>query len=258
LKTDRFKKVAAAAAVSAGNYIAKNVGKIKSIRYKGETNIVTDIDKRAEDIIIGAIKKSYPRHNFLAEEKTYLKRESDFTWIIDPIDGTTNFLHGFPFFCVSVALAYREKVIVGVVYDPSKNELFHAEHKKGAFLNRKRIRVSGVREVKKALLSTGFAYNVKKAKRNNVNNFAKFLKTSQAIRRPGSAALDICYVACGRFDGFWELRLSPWDTAAGFRIVEEAGGRVTKFDGTKYTIYDQEILVSNSRIHARMVKTLLT
>lgn len=258
MKTDRFKKVAVLAAVSAGNFIAKNVGKIKSIRYKGETNIVTDIDKRAEDIIIGVIKKPYPRHNFLAEEKAYRRNDSDFTWIIDPIDGTTNFLHGFPFFCVSVALTYREKVIVGVVYDPSKNELFHAERKKGAFLNRKRIHVSGVKEVKKALLSTGFAYNVKKTKRNNVNNFAKFLKTSQAIRRPGSAALDICYVACGRFDGFWELRLSSWDTAAGFRIVEEAGGKVTKFDGSKYSVYDKEILVSNSKIHSRMVKTLLS
>ena len=257
MKTDKFKKVAAGAAVSAGNFIAKNVGKIKSIRYKGETNIVTDIDKEAERRVVNEIRKSYPRHNFLAEEKIYQKRESDFTWIIDPIDGTTNFLHGFPFFCVSVALAYREKVIVGVVYDPSKNELFHAERKKGAFLNKKRIHVSGVREVGKALLSTGFAYNVKRSKHNNVNNFAKFLKTSQAVRRPGSAALDICYVACGRFDGFWELLLSPWDTAAGFRIVEEAGGKVTKFDGSKYTVYDKEILVSNSKIHSRMVKTLL-
>lgn len=256
MRKSHFKKVAIEAALKAGNYILKNIGKVKGIRYKGEINIVTAIDKKAEDIIVNTIKKTYHSHNFLAEEKTYVKRNSDFTWIIDPLDGTTNFLHGFPFFCVSVALAYQGNIIVGVVYDPIRDELFCAEKRKGAFLNKKRIRVSKTRDIKKALLSTGFAYNVKRARKKNINNFIKFMKAAQAVRRAGSAAIDLCYVACGRFDGFWELYLNPWDTAAASLIIEEAGGKVTKFDGSKYSIYGTETLASNPKIHPQMMRIL--
>lgn len=252
-----FKKVAVRAALAAGGYIAGEVNRTKSVRYKGEINVVTGVDKKSEDIIIGAIKKRYPRHNFLAEEKSYKKEHSDFTWVIDPVDGTTNFLHGFPFFCVSIALAHKGDIVAAVVYDPVRKELFCAEKGKGASLNGRRVRVSKIRNVKKALLSTGFAYNLGSAKKKNIGNFIRCLKSAQAVRRAGSAALDLCYVAAGRFDAFWEFNLNPWDTAAGFLIVEEAGGRTTKVDGSRYTIYDKEILASNSKIHAQMMKILL-
>lgn len=256
METSHFKKVAVHAALRAGNYIRKNIGKTKVIRYKGEINIVTDIDKKAESVIVEAIRREYPSHHFLAEETSYKGSDLDFTWIIDPLDGTTNFLHGFPFFSVSVALSHRGNVVMGVVYDPTRDELFHAEKGKGAFLNRKRIHVSKVKVLKKALLSTGFAYNVKRVKNNNIDNFVKFMKASQAVRRAGSAAIDICYVACGRFDGFWELYLHPWDTAASTLIVKEADGRVTTFDSSKYNICSKEILATNSKIHAQMVHVL--
>ncbi|MCQ9207155.1 MAG: inositol monophosphatase [Omnitrophica bacterium] len=252
----QFKKVALEAALKAGKYIGTRVGKKKKVCYKGEIDVVTDADKRAESIIVGTIKKSFPRHSFLAEENTYAKKDLDFTWIIDPIDGTTNFLHGFPFFCVSIALVYRGKIILGVVYDPTREELFYAERAKGAFLNKKRIHVSAVSRLKKSLVATGFAYDIKRAVNNNVSNFINFLKASQAVRRAGSAALDLCYIACGRFDGFWEFYLNPWDTAAGLLMVEEAGGKATKIDGSAYSIYDKEILASNSKIHREMTMTL--
>lgn len=256
MSTKNFKKIAIDAALKAGGYIRRNIGKVEGIRYKGEINIVTDIDKKSEGIIVNTIRKAYPSHNFLAEEEKYTRRDLDFTWIIDPLDGTTNFLHGFPFFCVSIALVHHHNITVGVVYDPTSQELFYAEQNKGAFLNNNRIRVSKTRSIKKALVATGFAYNVKRVRNNNIGNFIKFMKASQAVRRAGSAALDLCYVACGRFDGFWELYLHPWDTAAGLLIVEEASGKITKFDGSKYSIYDKEILASNSKIHSQMIKIL--
>ncbi|OGW74928.1 MAG: hypothetical protein A2Z72_00035 [Omnitrophica bacterium RBG_13_46_9] len=251
-----FRKVAIEAALKAGGYIKRNLGKARDIRYKGEINIVTEIDKKAEDIIVSEIKKVYPKHSFIAEEDIYAKNDLDFTWIIDPLDGTTNFIHSFPFFCVSVSLMRQGSIVVGAVYDPMRDELFHAERGKGAFLNRQRICVSKLSDIKKAMVATGFAYNVKKAKNNNVNNFINFLKASQAVRRAGSAALDMCYVGCGRFDGFWELYLHPWDTAAASLIVEEAGGKVTKFDGSEYKIFDKETLATNSKLHSCMVKIL--
>jgi myo-inositol-1(or 4)-monophosphatase len=257
LKTEKFKKVAIEAALKAGAYIEKHVGRIRGVRYKGEINIVTHVDKKAEDIVVGTIRKSFPRHSFLAEEKAYEKRDPDFTWIIDPLDGTTNFLHAFPFFCVSVAVAYRGDILAGVVYDPMRKELFHARKGKGAFLNKKRIGVSGIRSVKKALLATGFAYDMRRKRKNNIANFVKFLKHSQAVRRAGSAALDLCYVASGRFDGFWEFYLNPWDTAAGLLMVRESGGRATRVNGAEYSIYDKEIVASNSKIHPQMVKMLI-
>ncbi|MFH1593131.1 MAG: inositol monophosphatase family protein [Candidatus Omnitrophota bacterium] len=253
---NRYKKVAIDAALKAGAFINRHVGKIKEIRYKGEINVVTDIDTGAEEIIVRTIGKVCPGHTFFAEEGKYGKGASDFTWIIDPLDGTTNFLHGFPFFCVSIALAYCGRIIMGVVYDPSKNELFHAARTQGAFLNRSAIAVSKASRIDRSLLATGFAYNVKRVRNNNIKNFVNFLKASQGIRRGGSAALDLCYVACGRFDGFWELFLNPWDTAAGALIVDEAGGKISKFDGSKYNVYDKNIIASNSLIHSKMVRIL--
>jgi len=256
MQTDNFLKVAIRAAVKAGDYAAGKMGRTKSVRYKGDINVVTDVDKRCEDIIVSTIRKNFPRHNFLAEENDYPERNKDFLWIIDPLDGTTNFLHSFPFFCVSIALLRRGEILAGCVYDPIRKELFCAEKNKGSFLNKKKIHVSKIREVKKALVATGFAYNVKNAKNKNIANFVRFLKASQAVRRAGSAALDLCYVACGRFDGFWEFCLNPWDTAAGVLIVDEAGGRTSKVDGSDYSVFHKELLSSNSRLHAQMVNIL--
>lgn len=258
MQKKRLRETAICAALKAGEYIKKNIGRVKKVRYKGEINVVTDIDRKAESIIVNTIRKAYPAHNFLAEESAYAaKRDLDFTWIIDPLDGTTNFLHGFPVFCVSVALKRKNTLLLGVVYDPTRNELFLAEKGKGSFLNKKRIHVSRIKEIKKALLATGFAYDVNTVNDNNIDNFTRFISASQAVRRAGSAAIDLCYVACGRFDGFWEQGLHPWDTAAASLIVEEAGGKVTRFDGSKYSIFDKEILASNSKIHSRMTHILI-
>ena len=214
------------------------------------------MDKNAERLIIRNIRCAFPDHAILSEESEPKNKESPFKWIIDPIDGTTNFIHSFPFFCVSIALEEAGEVMLGVVYDPLREELFLAERGSGAYLNRKRIQVSKVKRLAEGFLATGFSYGIKGARHTNIENFANFLMKALAIRRAGSAALDLCYVACGRFDGFWELDLFPWDTAAAALIVKEAGGVVTKFDGKPYRHYDHEILASNSFINQDMIKIL--
>ena len=251
-----YKKHAIEIAVKAGKFIRSHLGKIKILGYKGEINLVTDIDKKSEDLIIKYLKKPFPRHEFLAEERGGSRAACDYRWVIDPLDGTTNFTHGFPFFCVSIALEKGGSSILGVIYDPMREELFYAEKGKGAFLNKKRIQVSRTPKLKDSLLATGFAYNFKRARKSNIENFINFSLNSRAIRRAGSAALDLSYVACGRFDGFWELDLYPWDTAAGSLIVKEAGGKISKFLGKTYSHYDKELLASNGRIHSEMIKVL--
>lgn len=250
-----YKRVAMEAALESGVFIKKSVGHIGKVSYKGRDNIVTDIDKKAEDIIIKKITSSFPCHSILSEEGGTKTCESPYKWVIDPLDGTTNFAHSFPFFCVSIALEKDGKAVVGVVYDPERNELFHAELDRGAYLNNKKIHVSKVSKVSKAFLATGFSYGMKR-KDQNIRNFKNLLLKSLAIRRAGSAALDLCYVACGRFDGFWEMDLHPWDSAAGALIVKEAKGLVTKFDESGYIHYDKDILATNSRIHKQMAKIL--
>jgi len=251
-----YKKIATQAALKSGICIKKSLGKIKKISYKGRINLVTDVDKKAEGIIIKKILSAFPDHSILSEEIGSKKGTSDCKWIIDPLDGTTNFARSFPFFCVSIALEKKGKVILGVIYDPLRDELFFAEEKKGAYLNKKRISVSKTKKLSKAFLATGFAYGIKEAKDNNIRNFKNFLMRSLAIRRAGSAALDFCYVACGRFDGFWEVGLHPWDCAAGTLIIKEAGGAVTKFDGSDYSHYNEYVLASNGLIHKQMVRVL--
>lgn len=251
-------KTAKEAAVNAGEYIVKNIGKIRKISFKGATNLVTNIDKTSEELIVSRLRKAFPDFSVLAEEAHDIKRDGPFRWIIDPLDGTTNYVHGFPFFSVSIALEKEgEGIILGVVYDPVRQELFCAEKKKGAYLNNKRIRVSKIRRIRQSLVATGFTYDSNVIKQKNMEHFSDFLVTAQAIRRAGSAALDLCGVACGRLDGFWELDLNPWDVAAGALIVGEAGGLVTRFDNTDATIYDKEILATNRHIHNAMSNTLL-
>ncbi|MCM8761646.1 MAG: inositol monophosphatase, partial [Candidatus Omnitrophica bacterium] len=231
------------------------VGRVGKVSYKGRDNIVTDIDKASEKMIIGIIKSKFPDHSILAEEGSSDATESPYKWIIDPLDGTTNFAHGFPFFCVSIALEKFGKVVLGVVYDPVRRELFCAESGKGAYLNNRRISVSMTRRLSQSFLATGFSYG-KARKDKNVRNFKNLLMRSLAIRRAGSAALDLCYVACGRFDGFWEMYLQPWDSAAGAIIVEEADGMATKFDGSKFFPYHKNILATNGLIHRQMSRLL--
>lgn len=248
-------KVAIRAALKSGSFIKKSVGKVASISYKGRDNIVTDVDKKSEKIIISMIRSHFPGHSILAEEKGAIKTDSPYKWIIDPLDGTTNFAHAFPFFCVSIALEKDGQAVLGCVYDPMRDELFFAESGKGAYLNNRRISVSGAGKLSGAFLATGFSYGVKRKDRNIVN-FKELLIRTMAIRRAGSAALDLSYVACGRFDGFWEMNLHPWDSAAGYLLVKEAKGKVTKFDGSEYTPYDKNILATNGKLHKQIVSIL--
>lgn len=251
----KYMKVAIRAAYASGLLIKRSVGKVSKISYKGKDNIVTDVDKASEKLIIRMLLDAFPCHSILSEEDDPIDSGSEYRWVIDPIDGTTNFAHAFPFFCVSIALEKLGDIILGVVYDPMRDEIFTAEKGKGALLNGKKIKVSQIDKLGGSLLATGFSYGVTRKDRN-ISHFRNLLAKTQAIRRAGSAALDACYVACGRFEGFWEMNLQPWDTAAASLIVEEAGGVVTKFDGKPYSHYDKNILATNGRIHKQMVKSL--
>lgn len=253
---NKFKKTAVDAAKKAGLLLKKNIGKAHRIEFKGAIDIVTEMDKNAENLIIKTLKKAFPKHGILTEESDEQKSASEYRWIIDPLDGTTNYSHGFPVFCVSIALEKDGEIVLGVVFNPMLNELFTAEKGKGAYLNNKKIKVSHIKELTKSLLATGFPYDVRTSEQNNIANFANFAVKAQAIRRAGSAALDMCYIACGRFDGFWELKLKPWDTAAAMLIINEAGGVVTDFKGRPFSFYSGETLASNGLIHAEMIDIL--
>ena len=248
--------VAINAAEKAGKIQKESLGRSFEIGFKGEINLVTDVDRISEDIIIEIIRDVYPDHQILAEEGKGQKNPSSYKWIIDPLDGTTNYAHGYPCFCVSIALEEDGDIVLGVVYNPVLDELFTAEKGKGAYLNGGEIRVSSTEELTNSMLATGFPYDIRESENNNLVHFTNFIMRARAIRRAGSAALDLCYVAIGRFDGFWELKLSPWDVAAGSLIVREAGGIVTDFRGHGFNIYSKEILAGNGRVHSEMVKVL--
>ncbi len=251
-----FLKTAVDAALNAGKLLKEGIGAELNIEYKGEVDIVTDLDRAAETEIVSIIRSRHPEHGILTEESKETKSESGYRWIIDPLDGTTNFAHGFPVFCVSIALEKDGVVELGVVYDPTRDELFTATLSSGAYLNGESISVSGISELGISLLATGFPYDIRTSKENNLDHFADFAVRAQAIRRAGSAALDLCYVASGRFDGFWELKLKPWDIAAGGLIVTEAGGRVTDFTGASTSVDCKRLLASNGLIHADMSRIL--
>jgi myo-inositol-1(or 4)-monophosphatase len=253
-------EIATKAAKTAGKFLKQSVGNIKEIRqkYGQEKNLVTEIDKKSEKMIIEMVRTSFPDHSILAEEggDGSESRPAEFKWIIDPLDGTTNFTHGFPVFCVSIGIEVEGKLQYGVIYDPNFDELFTAERGKGAYLNGNRVKVSKVNSLKQGLLVTGFPYNIVENPDHAVEHFTNFLMKAQAVRRMGSAALDLAYLACGRFDGFWEVALHPWDVAAGVLMVEEAGGRITDFSGAPYSIYNKQLLSSNGLVHDEM-KTVL-
>ena len=251
-----LKECAIEIAREAGIFLKDKLNSVHTIDYKGEINLVTEVDKISEEMITSKINALFPDHDILAEEFTDIDRGSDFRWIIDPLDGTTNYAHGYPYFCVSIALERLNTMTVGIVYDPMLDEMFVAEKGKGAFLNDREIHVSNTRGIIKSLLATGFPYDIREDSHNNLNYFNEMILEAQAIRRAGSAALDLAYVAAGRFDGFWELKLNPWDIAAGWLLVEEAGGIVTDMGGNDYHLESSSILASNGRIHKEMMDVL--
>lgn len=253
---EKIKKVAREAAIEAGEYARANISDPGEIsRKEGYNNLVTEVDKKCEEIIIGRIKKEFPAHSILAEESGEDLSPGDYAWIIDPLDGTTNYAHALPVYCTSIGVVSGGEVVAGVVYDPSRGELFTAEKGQGAFLNDERMSVSRAKELKDSLIATGFAYSPE-GKFSNIKYFERMLGKAQAVRRLGSAAIDLCYVACGRIDGFWEFGLCPWDTAAGELIVKEAGGRVSMVDGGIFDIYKKEIVATNGGIHREMTVLL--
>jgi myo-inositol-1(or 4)-monophosphatase len=251
-----YLEVAKKAAWEAGNILKENLGRVKEVEYKGKNSLVTEVDKSSEDLIVKIIKSSFPSHGILAEEAGRDRKTSSYLWIIDPLDGTTNYIHTYPVFSISIALEVEGIIRLGIVYDPIREEFFSAELGKGAYMNEKSIRVSRVSAIKESLLCTGFTHENEWMVDENLRHFENFIRRAQAVRRDGSAALDLCYVACGRYDGFWELGLHPWDTAAGFLILKEAGGKITDFSGKEFSIYGEEIVATNGIIHDEMISVL--
>jgi myo-inositol-1(or 4)-monophosphatase len=255
---EQLLELAVSAAKAAGQITLDFFQKKFEIEFKDEmsNNIVTEVDKKAEKCIIDMIKSKYPDHSILAEESGETSSESNYKWIIDPLDGTVNYAHGVPVYSVSIAAEKDGEVIAGVVYDPTRNDMFTAVKDGGAYLNGTKISVSSHTELYKSLLVTGFPYNVRENPGNCVGHFVNFLYESRAIRRFGSAALDCCWVACGRFDGFYEVALKPWDVAAGALLVTEAGGKVTNFFTESYSVYEKSLLATNGKIHEQMMNVL--
>jgi len=251
-----MKRIAIHAAHAGGRILLQKFGTALTIRHKGEVDLVTEADREAEEAIIAVLRGTFPRHDILAEEGDYGGGGSSHRWIIDPLDGTTNYAHGFPWFAVSIALEVEGEVCLGVVYNPFHRELFFAEKGRGAFLNDIQLRVSATPRLDRSLLATGFPYDRKRSPVNNYDHFVNFQQAAQACRRAGAASLDLAYTAAGRLDGYWEMKLKPWDVAAGQLLVQEAGGRVSDFDGGRFDIYGAECLASNSLVHAEMLTVL--
>ncbi len=225
---------------------------------KGDIDLVTEADLASEALIIERIKSYYPKHSILAEESgnaVIIGGENKWKWIIDPLDGTTNYAHGYPCFCVTIALENDGEIVVGVTFDPTRNELFAAERGRGASLNNKPIRVSETEGLNDALIVTGFPYNFKK-REDFARHLTRFLLETRGVRRDGSAAIDLAYVACGRFDGMWEEGLNPWDMAAGVLLVEEAGGRISGYDDPDFSVYSSQMVADNGLIHSQMLNIL--
>ncbi len=250
-------EVAIEAACEAGKILADYYGREKKIEFKGEIDLVTEVDKKSEKTIVEILRRHFPDHSILAEEGSNRSEGSEYKWVIDPLDGTTNYAHDYPFFCVSIGLEKSGEIVGGVVYHPIWDELFVAEKGSGAFLNGRKIKVSKVDNLRRALITTGFPYDLNKIPLQAFEYFKNFINTSQAVRRDGSAALDMCYLAMGKTDGFWEETLKPWDTAAGLIMITEAGGRVSNFHAENYSIYEKQILASNGLIHEQMRPNLI-
>lgn len=244
------------AAREAGHILLEGFGRRPRIYYKGRINLVTDMDRRSEAAIVTFLHRQFPDHTILSEEGHGHEGRGEARWIVDPLDGTTNYTHGFPFFSVAIAFEEQGVLCCGVVYDPLRQEWFTAMRGGGAFVNDEPIQVSDTDCIEDALLCTGFPYDIKESPENNINHFRDFSLRAQAVRRPGSAALDLAYVAAARLDGFWEFKLKPWDMAAGALLVQEAGGTTTDARGRSLDLFHGEIVASNGLIHRAMVEVL--
>lgn len=244
-------------AEEAADVIREGFGKNNRIEFKtNETNLVTEIDKASEKLITDFIIKKYPSHGILAEESGDMKTGREYQWVIDPLDGTTNFAHGLPVFSVSIALRKNDVTVAGVVYDVINRIAYSAENGGGAFANGEKMSVSGNDILRRSVLASGFPYNVNENPDNLLERFSEMTKLARGMRRLGSAAMDLAYTARGVFDGYWEMNLNPWDICAGMLLVEEAGGRVTDFNDNPIDMYTKRILASNGRIHGKMIEVL--
>src|SRR3954470_13214355 len=226
-----------------------------AIEYKGDADLVTVADRESETLIVGRIRERFPKHDILGEEGTRSETGAEFKWYIDPLDGTTNFAHGFPVFCVSMGLEQNGERIAGVLFDPTRNELFAAEKGGGARLNGERIHVSKIATLNESLVATGFPSH-KRHKNPNIHFYHQITLRSHGVRRAGSAAMDLAYTACGRYDAYWEFNLNPWDTAAGVLLVQEAGGTVTGFWSDPFDISSKEVAASNTLLHPELLKEM--
>jgi myo-inositol-1(or 4)-monophosphatase len=240
----------------AGAVLMEGYGNVRHVQQKGVIDLVTEFDKRSEEVIISSIQQEFPDHAILAEESGRNTTISEYQWVIDPLDGTTNFAHGIPIFSVSIGLWRNNSPVVAVVYDPFRNEMFSAEFGHGATLNNHPIHVSSQTDLGQAVVSTGFPYDLRTNPRNNLDQFVQFQLRTQAVRHLGSAALDCSWTAMGRLDGYWEFGVKPWDIGAGVLIVREAGGRVTSVDGEEDFVSNETILVSNRFVHDQMLRVL--
>lgn len=249
--------IAVRAARSAGNIIVRNLDRLDAltVQTKDRNDFVSEVDRQAEQEILGILRKAYPSHGVLAEESGR-QDGNDYLWIIDPLDGTTNFAHNFPWFAVSIALYEQGRSQAGVIYSPMQEELFCGVRGAGAWLNDQPITVSGIAALQEALLATGFPYDVAKRPDSILAVLREVVIRSQGVRRPGAAALDLAYLACGRLDGFWEVGLKPWDTAAGSLLLEEAGGTLSDFRGNPFSPFTPELLASNSLLHEELTTLL--
>jgi myo-inositol-1(or 4)-monophosphatase len=237
------------AARCAGDLLLKQFNRPHQVSFKGPIDLVTEMDRQSEDLVVEMLHRAYPEHGILGEEGSRSLTQHDCRWVIDPLDGTTNYTYSYPLFGVSIALELHGEITLGVVYNPILDELFTAEKGQGAWLNGKPIRVSETSELSKSLLASGFPYDIMTSKRNNCHEWERLIKSTISVRCDGSAALDLCHTACGRLDGYWELDLEPWDMAAGALIIQEAGGLVTCVDGKPFSHLQRSIIASNGLLH---------
>ena len=240
----------------AGKLLAERFGGVRTIELKGAINLVTEMDRRAEDLIVSRLAKAFPGFAIIAEEGSGLNAESEFAWYVDPLDGTTNYAHGLPVFCVSLGLWRTDQPICGIVFHPMGDELFTAITGGGAFLGDRRLAVSPTTDLGNAILATGFPYDIRDSEFDNLDHFARFAKRARAIRRMGAAALDLAWTAAGRFDGFWEMKLSPWDFAAATILCREAGALITDFDGRPFSLKRGQAVVANPILHAQLLSVI--
>lgn len=254
--SSKYLAVATEAVLEAGAIQKARYGQEIEIFKKGVIDLVTEVDRTCEDAILRRLRSAFPDHDIVTEESQLAQTGSRYVWFVDPLDGTTNFAHGYPFFCTSVALTVDGVAVAGAVYDPLKDELFTAARGAGAHLNGRRLRVSAATELLQSLLITGFPYDLRDDLQAKLRLFNRFMGHARAIRRDGAAALDLCYVAAGRVDGFWEERLQPWDMMAGVVMIEEAGGLITRFDGSPVGLSADEMVAAGPALHAAMLEVL--